>query len=185
MKRSIQILVIVFISTFAMADGNIPSSRVLRPNEIQLTVSIGAHNYGLYHTIGYAHLFHLKNKSYLNLYAGLGYLPPKSKQLFAYKIGFDGRKLYAHTARIQFVQEFMNVGFYGGFEYTYLTKNTNGGGDEHQFLGKVGFEFYLFKKHLSFSPQIGLGRAHLQDLDDTDFHQEYAISYGFDLGFCF
>ena len=113
MKKIILIYVIVFIGTFAMADDSIPSSRVLRPNEIQLTVSLGAHNYGLYHTIGYAHLFHLKNKSYLSLYAGLGYLPPKSKQLFANKIGFDGYKLYEHTALLQFLQEFINVGFYG------------------------------------------------------------------------
>jgi hypothetical protein len=185
MKKILQIALIFLASVTTKADDSIPSLRVLPPNKIQLTVAIGAHNYGLYHTIGYAHLFHLKKKSYLSIYGGLGYLPPKSKQLFAYKIGFDGYKLYAHTARVQYVHEFTNVGFYGGFEYTFLTKEVGNAGDEHQFLGKVGIEFYLFKKHLSISPQLGLGRAHLQDLDDTEFYQENAISYGFDIGFCF
>lgn len=134
------------MSTFAKADDSIPSSRVLRPNEIQLTVSIGAHNYGLYHTIGYEHLFHLKNKSYLSVYAGLGYLPPKSKQLFAHKIGFDGYKLYAHTARIQFIQVVKNIGIYSALEYTYLAKNIYFSYiNQHHFIWKFGAEFIYLK----------------------------------------
>jgi hypothetical protein len=186
MRKYIQIFIIVFSSTRIFGDDSIPTIYPIRKNEIQMNISIGAHNYGLYHTLGYSRLFRLKGNSYLGFYGGLGYLPPKSKQLFAHKIGFDGYKLYAHTARIQFIQVVKNIGIYSALEYTYLTKNIyQNTQNQHRFICKLGAEFYLFKKHLSLSPQVGLGYAYLQDPYDSYYFNAKTITLGFDIGFCF
>jgi hypothetical protein len=188
MKKIFQIVLIFFANVNAFGDDSIPKIYDIRKNEIQLAVSGGgAYNFGLYHTLGYSRLFSLKGNSYLGIYGGLGYLPPKSKQLFAHKIGFDGYKLYAHTARIQFVQVVKNIGIYSALEYTYLAKNIYFSYiNQHHFIWKFGVEFYIFKKHLSLSPQIGIGYATLQDPYDPPYNiNAKMITLGLDIGFCF
>jgi hypothetical protein len=49
----------------------------------------------------------------------------------------------------------------------------------------LGAEFYLFKKHLSIGPQIGLGNAYMQDPYDPNYFNAKMITLGLDIGFCF
>lgn len=188
MKRYISSIFLVFICCSSFSSDSISGISKPRMNELQLSIVLGgsSNTHGKYHTMGYSRLFNLEEKSYLGFYLGLGYLPPKSKQLFAHKIGFDGYKFYAYTGRFQFVQMVQNFGLYSAIEYTFLTHNEDlYYANEHQFMIKMGVEFLFFKNHLSLRPQIGLGRSRLQDPYDPTYFQENALTFGFDIGFCF
>jgi hypothetical protein len=188
MKRIILFFFINILTIIsAKADDTIPKLRKLRTDEILLNVSIASTLFGTYHSIGYARSYQLKGNSYLGFYVGLGYLLPKSEQLFADKLGFKGDKLYAYTARLQYVYKLKKLDLYSAFEYNYLESSANATGYfdyERHFLGKIGVDLYLFKRHLSFSPQLGLGMAKIRQAY-TPIKNISQLNVGFDIGFCF
>jgi hypothetical protein len=188
MKRIILFFLINSLTiSLAKANDTIPKIRKLRTDEILLSVSVESVLFGTYHSIGYARSYQLKGNSYLGFYFGVGYLPPKSEQLFADKLGFKGDRLYAHTARLQFMQKQKKLELYAAIEYNYLESTANATGHfdyERHFMGKVGTKLYLFKRHLFISPQFGLGLAKIRQAY-TPVKNRTQLSFGFDLGFCF
>jgi hypothetical protein len=185
MKKILQILLILLVNKSVLAEDSIPKSTELRSNEVQIAINGGSSiNYGLYYTLGYTRLFKLKSNSFLGFYFGLGYLPKKAG--FLNEIGFEGYKFYSYTGRFEFKRKIKNFAIHTALEYTYLAeKKGTVDEDEHQYMGKIGMDMYLFKRHLSFTPQIGLGRVLFKYPMAQSYSSDFYFNIGFDIGFCF
>jgi hypothetical protein len=185
-NKLIYTLILVLLLLPANASDTLTKIPKLRGDEFLISLSYGSYLFGYYHSVGYSRSYQLEGNSYIGFYAGLGYLPPKSEQLFADELGFKGDKLYAYSTRLQFVQKLKKIDLFTAFEYNYLKSSIPSYiGRERHYMGKLGVEFYLFKKHLSFTPQVGAGFARLNIPGITDKTTRRNLSVGFDIGYCF
>jgi hypothetical protein len=187
MTRTIKIILLLLFGIKGFTSDSIPKVIIVKPDEIQLTLTSYSKEYfDIYHTIGYSRFFLLKNRNYLGFYAGLGYLAHKNNLLD--KFGFNGEGVYSYMTRVQYVHKYTKRALYFALEYTYLTPNQGYDyyNNERLYMAKIGLKNYFLKNYLSITPQIGIGISESQGIYYSQYGDgRWHLNLGFDIGFCF